>query len=257
MHDALGRLTDGEKGRPDLFAILGAGTAYQGVFLSEVTQVRDILRPMQNGREDRTILLANSIGDPFAQPLLGRENLRAALRAVAERADPDEDATLIYLTSHGGKDSFSLGFWQAGLDSLSAKEFSAMLAESGLRHVVVVIAACYSGSFIDDISAPDRLVITAAAADRVSFGCAAENEWTDFGRAYFDEALRSTGDFRVAFDRAAEAIAKRETERALTASQPQMVLGDDMAVFLDRVSEHANDTDGLLPKRLDTAASRL
>ena len=244
MRDATDRLRPGTPGQPDLFAVLGAGTAYQGVFLREVTQVDEILKPLQRHQEGRNIILANSSDDPFARPLLGRANLKAALAAIAEKADPDEDATLIYLTSHGSKDSFSLGFWQIGLEELTAPDFAEMLQESGLRNVIVVIAACYSGSFIDDLSAPDRLIITAAAADRLSFGCAAENEWTDFGRAYFDEAFRETGDFRLAFERAAETVAKREAERGDTPSQPQIFVGDEMAAFLDRFGGPAAPAGG-------------
>ncbi len=50
-----------------------------------------------------------------------------------------------------------------------------MIDESGLTNLIVVVQACYSGSFVDNLAAPDRMVITAAAADRTSFGCASEN----------------------------------------------------------------------------------
>ena len=233
MADAIRALGANDPDRPDLYAILGAGTSYQGVFLREVTQIRDILKPMQGGAEGRTLILANSNAQPFENPMLGRRNLQEALNAVAGRADPDRDATLLYLTSHGGPESFSLGFYDAGLNNLGSEELSAMIDESGLTNLIIVVQACYSGSFVDNLAAPDRMVITAAAADRTSFGCASENLWTEFGRAYFDKALRDTGDFRLAFDRASEAIERREKDEGLPPSNPQIAIGTKMGTFLD------------------------
>ncbi len=83
MADAIHALGANDPDRPDLYAILGAGTSYQGVFLREVTQIRDILKPMQGGAEGRTLILANSDAQPFDNPILGRRNLQEALNAVA------------------------------------------------------------------------------------------------------------------------------------------------------------------------------
>ena len=233
MADAIRALGANDPDRPDLYAIPGAGTSYQGVSLREVTQIRDILKPMQGGAEGRTLILANSNAQPFENPMLGRRNLQEALNAVAGRADPDRDATLLYLTSHGGPESFSLGFYDAGLNNLGSEELSVMIDQSGLTNLIIVVQACYSGSFVDNLAAPDRMVITAAAADRTSFGCASENLWTEFGRAYFDKALRDTGDFRLAFDRASEAIERREKDEGLPPSNPQIAIGTKMGTFLD------------------------
>ena len=53
-------------------------------------------------------------------------------------------------------------------------------------------------------------MIAAAAPDKNSFGCSNEAEWTYFGKAYFDEALRNTHSFTQAFDLAKPVIAQRE-----------------------------------------------
>ncbi|HEV7392919.1 MAG TPA: C13 family peptidase [Burkholderiales bacterium] len=63
--------------------------------------------------------------------------------------------------------------WTSGL---SASELGKLLKESGIRHKVVVISACYSGGFIDAVRSDHTLVITAARHDRTSFGCSDENE---------------------------------------------------------------------------------
>ena len=74
--------------------------------------------------------------------------------------------------------------------------------------------------------------MTAAAADRSSFGCAHENEWTYFGEALFDYALKRSASFVEAFELAVERIAKREAEEGKTASLPQLSLGAEIADYL-------------------------
>jgi hypothetical protein len=94
---------------------------------------------------------------------------------------------------------------------------------------VIVVSACYSGSFIPALQDDNTLVITASRADRNSFGCDARNSMTDFGRAYFSEALKQTMSFTAAFNLASTRIAAREKAEGLTPSQPQMSLGKNFA----------------------------
>jgi hypothetical protein len=110
-----------------------------------------------------------------------------------------------------------------------------MLDDARIGPAVIVVSACYSGSFIDEIARPDRLVITAAAADRASFGCRDGVEWTDFGRAFFDAALRADADPRTAFASAARAVRSREFWTLRRPSRPQIDEGASVGAALDRL----------------------
>jgi Peptidase C13 family len=55
-----------------------------------------------------------------------------------------------------------------------------MFDASGAKYRVVIISACYSGVFVPVLANPRTLVITAAAADRSSFGCEDRATWTYF-----------------------------------------------------------------------------
>jgi hypothetical protein len=103
------------------------------------------------------------------------------------------------------------------------------LAATPIKWKVIVVSACYSGSFIPALRDDNTLVITASSADRNSFGCDARNSMTDFGRAYFVEALKQTKSFTAAFELARTRIAAREKAEGLTPSQPQMALGKAFA----------------------------
>lgn len=227
-------LRPGTPGKTELFGLLVGGTAHQSVFASEVEKTGAILRD-RFGAEGHLLSLVNSDDTPMALPMANRANIRAALGALAERMNTDEDVALLFLTSHGGKEIFALSHWQAGTKDMSSAEFAAMLDESGLRNLVIVLSACYAGSFIDDIQAPDRLVITAAAADRTSFGCSDNVEWTWFGQAFFKEALAETRDFRSAYAIAAARIKRWEWFGLGGRSNPQMWQGGTIGPVLDRL----------------------
>jgi hypothetical protein len=81
------------------------------------------------------------------------------------------------------------------------------------------------------------LVITAAAADKTSFGCADENDFTYFGDAYVNTALRQDRSFVAAFDAARAIIADREEADDLTPSDPQIYVGAAMATKLQQLEQ--------------------
>ena len=87
---------------------------------------------------------------------------------------------------------------------------------------MVVISACFSGGFLPDLKNERTLVITAARADRVSFGCSEDNDFTYFGKALFAEALNETDDLERAFERAKELVADREKTDGFEPSEPQI-----------------------------------
>lgn len=220
-------------GTPEVFGLFLGGTAHQSVFLSEVEAVAGILDD-QFGAGTRSIRLANSTRHPDRYPLANRANLRRALAEIGQRQGP-EDMAFLFLTSHGYQDNLALEFYAAGTSDLAAAEFAEMLDASGIGPAVIVVSACHSGSFIDDISAPNRLVITAARADRTSFGCRDGAEWTEFGQSFFDIALRSEPDPRKAFAIAAEDVARKETVEDLRQSLPQISEGAEIGAVLDQI----------------------
>jgi hypothetical protein len=97
---------------------------------------------------------------------------------------------------------------------------------------VVVVSACYSGGFIPALRDPDTLVITAARADRASFGCGAESSVTWFGRAWLVEGLNREASFIDAYEYATRRVAEWEKTQDFKASFPQMWRGKDIATTL-------------------------
>ncbi|HKU48264.1 MAG TPA: C13 family peptidase, partial [Burkholderiales bacterium] len=138
-----------------------------------------------------------------ALPIASVATIGEALRTVAARMNLDEDILFLFLTSHGTpQHDLKLQQPPMALRDLPASELGRMLRTSRIRWKVVVVSACYSGGFIDALRDDSTLIITAARHDRTSFGCADENDFTYFGRAFFKEALPSSRSFRDAFEKA-------------------------------------------------------
>ena len=243
MERDLAALAPQREGVVDVYVLFVAGHAYESVFLSEIEAASAIVARSLDA-EGRVVRLANSIREPEKYALATKRNLAAALAAIRDRMDPEEDLAFVYLTSHGGNDRFDTSFWEAGLSALTASDLAAVLGDSGLTNLIVMISACHSGSFIDDLEAPDRLIMTAAAADRQSFGCKDGNDWTWWGRAFFETGLSASADFRIAFETATTAVARWEAEAGYPASQPQMVLGRRIADRLDALTASLEAPEG-------------
>jgi hypothetical protein len=102
---------------------------------------------------------------------------------------------------------------------------------------VVLVSACYSGGFVEPLSGPNVLVMTAAASDRTSFGCSNTRDWTYFGQAYFAEALQSETSFVEAFNSASAIVSAWEERDDLPPSEPQISIGADILPVLTAFEE--------------------
>lgn len=151
-----------------------------------------------------------------------RENLRRAAQTLADRSGP-EDLVFIYLTSHGTQ-SHELVLDQPRLElaDLPADDLAAALAPLKNRDKIIVISACYSGGFIPALKDERTLIMTASRADRVSFGCTEEADFTYFGNALFAQALNQTDDLQRAFKLAKNYVTEREQSDNFEASEPQI-----------------------------------
>ncbi|MEE9246561.1 MAG: hypothetical protein V3U63_10200 [Gemmatimonadota bacterium] len=116
-----------------------------------------------------------------------RENVVATLRQLAATAAP-ADQIVIVLIGHG---SYRDGVARVNLPGpdMSAADFAPLLDGFATQKIVFVNAASSSGAFIQALSGPNRIIITATRSG-------GERYETQFGR-YFAEALASDGAGRA------------------------------------------------------------
>ncbi|MDQ0126210.1 hypothetical protein J2W17_005188 [Pseudomonas lini] len=204
----------------ELYTLTLGGDGKQSVFLRESDYVSNMLTSRFGAFGQ--IRLVNHRDHLADRPMATRENLRRAALTLAERSGP-EDLIFLYLTSHGTSEhELVLDQPRMELSDLPADELAAVLAPLKNRDKIIVISACYSGGFIPALKDERTLIMTASRADRVSFGCSEQANFTYFGDALFAQALNQTDDLEHAFKLASATVAERELADSFEASEPQI-----------------------------------
>ena len=220
----------------ELYSLVLGGDGKQSVFLREADYVGDMLASRFGSRGQ--IRLVNHRDHLMDRPMATRENLHRAAKTLAERTGP-EDLVFIYLTSHGTHDhELVLDQPRLELADLPAEDLAAALAPLKHRNKVIVISACYSGGFIPALKDERTLIMTASEANKVSFGCSEEADFTYFGNALFAQALNQTDDLQKAFALARQYVAEREKTDNFEPSEPQIWAPKGVLSRWQRLREH-------------------
>jgi hypothetical protein len=123
----------------------------------------------------------------------------------------------------------------AGLNAAAMRGTAGCLlyfTSHGARPTVVIVSACYSGIFVNALTAPNRMVLTAASRERVSFGCSADETYPWFDGCVL-EALPAATDFLALAAGARACVARKEAEHGVALpSEPQLFVGADMQLRL-------------------------
>lgn len=185
----------------------------------------------------RTITLAGPDGRANGLPKGSLTSLTLTLARIAELIDPAEDVLVLYSTSHGAPAGLAYHDGDSGFGILSPSRLALVLGELGIRRRIVLLSACYAGTFVPFLASPDTAIVTAAAADRTSFGCQAENDWTFFGDALVNHALRKPQPLAAATAEARKLIAGWESGNGLESSKPQVLIGERVGQWLSALEE--------------------
>jgi hypothetical protein len=155
-------------------------------------------------------------------------SLSHVLDAVAAMRPGPGQGCLVFATSHGVP---RRGLYLAARDEvLSPADLDRALARGcGDAPSVVVISACFSGSFAQPpMTRANRVLLTASRADRASFGCGAGRAYTVYDRCLLG-ALDAGGTWRSAYGRIRACVAGEEARGGFTPSAPQAWFGPALA----------------------------
>jgi hypothetical protein len=232
VQEALKNILPTPGDRPQIYFVGLALYSQQDVFKKEILGAKAIFDE-RFGTQGRSIVLINSSDTATSIALASTTNLGLVLNGVGKAMRPEKDVLVLFITTHGSKELLSVSFPGFSLNQVTPETLSQALKESGIKNKVLIISACYSGSFIPSLKSDDTLIMTAASADKTSFGCSNEREWTYFGDALFNQALRKTRSFSQAFAEASKLIKEWETKEGLTPSEPQISTGSAIARVLE------------------------
>ncbi|WP_294358617.1 C13 family peptidase [uncultured Sphingomonas sp.] len=215
----------------DAFVIVAALDS-DPVFGREAREAARVLAHRYHA-DGHVILLAGSDGTRDSDQAMGSPgNLDLALARVAEVMDTAEDVLILYTTSHGAPFGLYYNDGDQGYGAVSPARLWNQLSTLGIRNRLLLLSACYSGVFVPMLSSDTTAIVTAAAADRPSFGCQADNDWTFFGDALVNTALRKPQPLASAATEAQTLIAGWERASSLDPSRPQVSIGAGARTWL-------------------------
>lgn len=154
--------------------------------------------------------------------------IRADLARLAAQSVDGQDVMVVMLTSHGEPDAIVLQPTQGGpMSLLSADRLADLLAPLNTDRQVLILQACFSGSLIDELRHPNRIIMTAASATRSSFGCNPDSDNTWFIKS-MNRAMAQGGSWEQIFARTQALVRADEAAAGFPASNPQVFVGRNM-----------------------------
>lgn len=246
LQQALQGVAAQRPGVVDVYGLVFAPYADEGVFLRESTMVRGVLQERFDA-QGRVVQLVNHASTTDTLPWATTENLHAAIEHLAAVMDRQEDVLVLYMTSHGAKNfELAAAHYPLTVEEVTPEMLKQWLHASGIRYRVVAISACFSGGWLPVLADEDSLIMTAADATHTSYGCGHLSPLTFFGRAVFDEQLRQTHSFSQAFKQAVPIIAQREVEgkKPDGFSNPQIHVGASIQGVLDGLTQRLDAAQG-------------
>jgi len=189
---------------------------------------------------------------PGVDATANKSNLNQSITQWAKNNCTPGGKLTIYITSHGGNNSTpndtTDDYLQIGPDRVSGQELKAWIDEYRSAcpgsQVIIVIDACHSGSFIDDLSGPNTTVITASAPCKPSYGD--ECYGSVFSQPFWKN-ITDNATLPQAFANASKAVDKNNKLPPVTDQTP---LYDDNGDGVGHPAPLPNGSDGNRTKDL-------
>lgn len=233
LNAAIAALPPQRPGTVDAY-VVSIGLDADPVFGREAAEASRVLARRYDA-QGRTILLAAGGGaGPDAAANGSPGNLAIALGGVAEKMDLNEDVLILFATTHGApRIGLAFNDGEFGQGMIAPARLTEMLKGLGFKRRLLIISACFSGEFVPPLADADTVIVTAASAINTSFGCAATNDWTFFGDALMNNALRQPAPFDAAVSQAFDLVARWELMKGAPPSVPQYHRGANAGMWLD------------------------
>ncbi len=234
LNQALTAIQSSDPKKVELYSLVVAAYGTQEVFRRESKFIENLFN-QRYGNAATAMYLTNSQRSLDEHPLATLAGIKQSIQKISEKMDKEKDIFFLYITSHGSKDKkISLTHNGLGLGNIDSKWLGDILKATGIKHKVIVLSACYSGGFIDDLKDSHSIIMTSASAERTSFGCGDDSPFTYFAKAYFKEALTSGGNFVDAFYKAKELVALWEKNEKQKESYPQIYTVIEVADYVKK-----------------------
>lgn len=153
--------------------------------------------------------------------------LRALEQTLSALKPQAGEGCLVYLTGHGAPEGLAMSA-DTPMMFVRTSRMETMLNGCAQRPTVLVVSACFSGIYArPGITRPERIVMTASAADLTSFGCSNNNRYTFFDQCFIDAWPRNSQWGRLA-DEVEDCVRQTERSGGFPSSKPQFIFGSGL-----------------------------
>lgn len=144
-----------------LISGLGGTEEHRVKFHQYLEDTREILTDRFQFSEDNIVVLADtqSPGETFIDGISNAENIRKVFSDLSGKMTPQDDLFVI-LFGHGSYDGQN-AMLNIPRQDLKDVEYAALLASLDAHRIVFINTASCSGPFVEVLSAPNRVIITA------------------------------------------------------------------------------------------------
>lgn len=165
------------------------------------------------------------LGQAADWPYATGENIELVLRKVSALARAD-DKIVVLMATHGNVDALAINFGNQDYPYIGSRWLGQALEGLRGKPTLLLLSACYSGSFVEPLSRPERIILTAAARDRNSFGCDFHSSNTYFVDALLNQPSILNHSIVQLMEQARTDVAQRERKMNLSPpSSPQIAVG--------------------------------
>ena len=209
-------------GEPSYTAVLVAGDDSAPVFDHAAVAMERLL--LARGTAPGDIVRLSASAEVVARDRVPAASGNGVLGAIEAMHPGPRQACFVFVTSHGAPRqglflAASRGFLTpAALDR-------ALDRGCGAAPTVVIASGCYSGRFaLPPMARANRIVLTAARADRPSFGCGADDDFTFYDRCVLGSMTRSF-DWAEVYGAVRACVTAAERAEGFRASEPRAWFG--------------------------------
>lgn len=198
-------------------ALHSQSTAFQSDILAMQKRLGGFGMPVQS------ILLSNPPKDQevlFAAAT--QQNLSQVFSRVGAWSDTYPLTVVVLISTHGNVDQLAINIADQPYPPIRSSVLGAWLRRiNPATPTAVLLSACHSGSFMQALRDGSRVVLTASAAERSSFGCNPKSTNTWFIEALLEQGMQSAMSCSNTFARTAKRVDAKEREMKLVPSLPQ------------------------------------
>ena len=157
---------------------------------------------LKRGFTDERIFYLNPRNFEKVDMLTSKENVSYAINTWAEEKVGTDVPLFIYMIDHGKEDTFLLKGLSETLNSSELDSYlDELTADTGCHKITIVVESCSSGSFIRNLSAPGRIIVTSTSEKANAL---IEKTGATFSK-YFFNAIAKGESIKEAFEEASNA----------------------------------------------------